>query len=50
MENKISSKDSYFLPVLEVINIRKQIRNPRALKQGGDQTEPELVNILCTQK
>ena len=49
MENKEGSKGSYFLPVLWVINTRKQIRNLRAIEYGGDQTALELVNNLYTQ-
>ena len=50
MENKTDYKGSNFLLVSRVINIREQARNPGAIMDGGDQTEPELVNILCTQK
>jgi hypothetical protein len=50
VENKINPKRSYFLLVSQVINIRKQIRNPRAMKHGGDQTEPKLINNLCTRE
>lgn len=35
MENKINSKGSYFLLLLQVINIREQIRNPKATRDGG---------------
>ena len=38
VEKKINPKGSYFLLILRVINIREQIRNPRAMKHGGDQT------------
>jgi hypothetical protein len=50
VENKINRNGSYFLLILWVINIRKQTRNPGAITHGGDQTEPELINNLCTRK
>jgi hypothetical protein len=50
VENKISRKERYFLLVLWVINIRKQIRNPGAMKRAGGQTEPGLINNLCTRE